>query len=227
MPDIAAETSPPVDLPVPRRRWRRWNVSLITLLLLCIAAPIAWNNGLRDRLIAKNFGVVEEGRLFRSGQISARLIEPTLQSNGIKVIVALSDSGAKPQDVAAEMQAATDLGIDRQMYPLSGDGTGSVDNYVAAITAIDRAMKDGKPVLVHCVAGAQRTGGVIAAYLLLVEKRPPDEVYNQLRRYGHDPRENPHLLEYLNAHMGEIAQKLVDRGVIEKVPDTVPVIHEK
>jgi hypothetical protein len=30
------------------------------------------------------------------------------------------------------------------------------------------------------------------------------------------------LVDYLNEHMGEMAQLLVDRGVIDKVPDPLP-----
>jgi protein-tyrosine phosphatase len=168
---------------------------------------------------------VEDGRLYRSGQISARLIEPTLRNHHIQVIVALAAAGMKPQDAVAEERAVADLGIDRELFALAGDGTGNVEIYAAAVAAIDKATRAGKPVLVHCVAGAQRTGGVIAAYRLLVEHRPAAEAYAEMRRFGHDPHDNPRLLEYLNAHMGEIAGRLVELGVISRMPETVPVLH--
>ncbi len=79
-------------------------------------------------------------------------------------------------------------------------------------------------MLVHCIAGAQRTGGVIACYELLVEHRPPAQVYAELRRFGHDPRDNPHLLDYLNAHMAEIAAGLVADGTIDRAPAPLPVL---
>ena len=61
----------------------------------------------------------------------------------------------------------------------------------------------------------QRTGGVIiATYEMLVENKTAAEAFAQMREYGHDPTANPHLLEYLNSHMAELAQKLVDRHVI-------------
>jgi protein tyrosine/serine phosphatase len=200
-------------------------VILVALLVIAVAAPIAWNNGLRDQFIPRNFGVVEPGRLYRSGQISARLIEPTLERNGIKSIVALADAGMNPGDLLAEQQAAAKLGIERDVFPLSGDGTGRLEEYAQAVAAIDRSIQQGKPVLVHCVAGAQRTGGVIAAYRLLVEKLPADEAFAEMRRFGHDPHDNPHLLEYLNNHMGELARRLVELGVIDQVPDPIPVVR--
>jgi protein-tyrosine phosphatase len=200
-------------------------VILFALLVLGVAAPIAWNNGLRDQFIPRNFGVVEPGRLYRSGQISARLIEPTLRNNGIKSIVALADAGMKPADLAAEQRAAADLGIERKVFPLSGDGTGRVEQYAQALAAIDRSIRQGKPVLVHCVAGAQRSGGVIAAYHVLVEKRSPVEAYAEMHRFGHDPHENPLLLQYLNNHMGELAHRLVELDIIEQVPDPIPIVR--
>jgi len=216
--------------PTPARKRparRRLTAVAAGCVLVLIAAAVAWNNGLRDQLIARNFGVVEPGRLFRSGQISARLIEPTLRDNHIQVIVALSKDGMKPQDLAAEERAAADLGIDRELFPLSGDGTGNVEIYANAIAAIDRAAKADKPALVHCVAGAQRTGGVIAAYHLLVKKRSPADAYAELLRFGHDPHDNPKLLEYLNAHMREIAERLVAMNVIDQVPNPVPLLSAK
>jgi tyrosine-protein phosphatase SIW14 len=202
-------------------------VVIVSLVLLAILAAVAWNNGLRDRLMPKNFGIVEPGVLYRSGQISRWRIEPTLKANNIKLIVALSEhaSNAQQPNVDAEIKTARELGIDRDLFPLGGDGTGQIDQYANAIAAIDHAKKQGKPALVHCIAGAQRTGGVIATYEMLVEHKSPAEAFDQMRQFGHDPTANPHLLEFLNSHMAELAQKLVDRHVIDRVPDPLPVIR--
>ncbi len=205
----------------------KFSLVVLGLILLGIAAAVAWNNGVRDRLMPKNFGIVEPGILYRSGQISRWQIEPTLKANNIKVIVALSKqaSSAQQANVDAEIKTASDLGIERKLFPLGGDGTGQIEQYAGAIAAIDQAKKQGKPVLVHCIAGAQRTGGVIATYEMLVEKKSPAEAFDQMRHYGHDPTANPHLLEFLNSHMAELAQKLVDRHVIDHVPDPLPVLQ--
>ncbi len=203
---------------------RRIAITIASVTLLVIGFFVCWNNGLRDRLFPKNFGIVEPGQLYRSGQISRWQIEPTLRKNNIKVIIALSAHGGKQPDLDAELNAAKELGIDRQVFPLGGDGTGQIQQYALAIAAIDRAKKEGKPVLVHCIAGAQRTGGVIATYQMLVEHRPAADAFVQMREYGHDPTANPHLLEYLNRNMADLARQLVGLHVIDKVPDPIPVI---
>ncbi len=207
------------------KRTLRTAVVLLAGATICIVLAVVWHNGLCDLLIPRNFGEVEPG-LYRSGQISSRLIERTLKDHGIAEIVVLSnDDGNGGQDSQAEAAAAQRLGIERQVFPLSGDGTGRIDIYAAAVAAIDKARKENKPVLVHCVAGAQRTGGVIAAYRLLVEHLPADQAVAEMRRFGHDPTANPHLLEYLNDHMAQLAQNLVDLGVLQRVPDPLPVVR--
>jgi protein-tyrosine phosphatase len=217
------EAGTTLSLMRPRRRFGP-GVIVVALVAIAVAAPIAWNNGLRDQFFPRNFGEVEPGKIYRSGQISARLVESTLAQYHIQSIVALADTGMKPADREAEEEAAANLKIQRAVFPLSGDGTGRLDEYAEAIAAIDRAVHEGKPVLVHCVAGAQRSGGVIAAYEVLVEKRSPQDAVAEMRRFGHDPRDNPHLLEYLNDHMGELAHRLVELGVIDQVPDPSPVV---
>jgi protein tyrosine/serine phosphatase len=210
---------------VTRPRRARWPwVVLFVVILLGIATPVAWNNGVREALFPKNFGVVEPGRLYRSGQISHWQVEKTLRKNDIKVIVALSGSGGHRADLDAEAKAVADLGIDRQVFPLGGDGTGQIEEYAQAIAAVDKAERAGKPVLVHCIAGAQRTGGVIAMYELLVEHRPVDEADRQLKQYGHDPHDNPKLIPYLNSNMQQLADRLVQLKVIPKPPDPLPLL---
>jgi predicted protein tyrosine phosphatase len=214
---------PPIAEPVARRHRRWWALGMVAVLL-AIAVPVAWNNGVREALFPKNFGVVEPGRLYRSGQISHWQIRRVLTENHIARIVAMSAHGGHPADLAAEQQAVADLHIQRDVFPLGGDGTGQVKQYVGAIADVADAVRAGQPVLVHCIAGAQRTGGVIACYQLLVEHRPEADVYAELRRFGHDPHDNPHLIDYLNQHMAEIAAGLVEHGTIDRVPVPLPVL---
>ncbi len=47
----------------------------------------------------------------------------------------------------------------------------------------------------------------------------------EMFRNGHNPAENTLLIPYLNEHMGEMANLLVEKGVIASVPNPIPVIH--
>ena len=212
--------------PIPPRS-RQKLVWLVASTVLVLGTGVwVWKEIIEDRLLPKRWGVVAEGAIYRSGQIHANLIERMLRRHHILAIVDLT--GLKPGDKnqQAEERAAAKLGIDHQRYPLLGDGTGDIHNYARVIAAIVRAKAAGKPVLVHCAAGSQRTGGAIAFYRLLVERRAPSSVYRELRRYGWKPS-NRALLDYVNGHMGDLAQLLVDMGAIQDVPNPAPTLGMK
>ncbi len=196
---------------------------LVTILLLG-ATVWVWEDVVKDHVIPKRFGVVKQGQIYRSGQLSSSLVKRTLIKYKIGVIVSLSGDSAGDVDKEAEKQAAAELGVERLVFPLRGNGTGDINCYAKAIAAICKAEKEHKPVLVHCTAGAQRTGGVIAAYRLFVEGRDVPFVLAEMMRYGWNPKRNVHLLPYLNSHMEELSVLLKQMGVIEDVPALLPKI---
>jgi len=175
-------------------------------------------------LVPKRFGIVEIGKIYRSGRIDPRLMRKTLQRYGIKAVIDLTEP--EPGDSAwrAEQEAVSQLGITYFNFPLRGDGTGNITNYARAIAAVELAKKENKPVLVHCAAGAQRTGGVAAAYRILVDKQPPATAYAELTRYGWKSRKDKILLEYLNAHLSELDSILQDMLVISRERRSIPRI---
>lgn len=168
------------------------------------------------QLVPKRFGVVEQNKIFRSGRIAPHLIRKTLQKHGIKVIIDLTDPEPDNPSCQAEQEAVSRLGITYFNFPLCGAGTGNITNYAKAISAIKQANDENKPVLVHCAAGVQRTGGVIASYRLLVEKQTPATAFSELVRYGWKSRKDKILLEYLNDHMVELNSLLQNMQVIQK-----------
>jgi len=196
----------------------------VVLVILCVAIlSMVWKTHIRDRMIPRKWGVVVPEKIYRSGQLSAQLVEQMLQTHGIKVIVDLTyeDLPNEPEQ-QEELVAAEKLGIEHKRFPLRGWGTGKVTHYVDAVAAIDQAVKEGKPVLVHCTAGAQRTGGVLATYQMLIENRDPALVRQEMMLYGWDPEEDKFMLGYLNDSMELFAEMLVEKGVIDVVPRPVP-----
>jgi protein tyrosine/serine phosphatase len=176
------------------------------LAVLAIGLTIWWFAGLRNRFEPVNFGVVEPGRLYRSGQITEPVIRKTLQKNHIGLIVNLSVEDTP--DERAEAAAAQNLGVERVNLGLSGDGLGNPDVYPKALADIVKANQEGKAVLVHCQSGAQRTGGIIATYRILVEGKSPDEAFAEMREYGHNPKHNPALIPWIREHLPEWKEQL-------------------
>ncbi len=209
-------------------RDKRKRVKLLPAVVLAVCllggAAWLWDGILKDRLIPKRWGVVEGHQIYRSGQLAAALVKKTLASHGIKVIVALTAPDPQDKDQQAEEKAAAELGVELLRFPLSGDGTGDVHQYAGALAALVQAERQSKPILVHCAAGVQRTGGAIAFYRLLVDRKSPAEVVQELRQHGWSLRRNPKLLPYLNDNLGRLATILHEKGLLDEIPSPLPVL---
>lgn len=176
----------------------------------------------KNHVFPKRFGVSVPGELFRSGQLSPYLVERTLRENNIEVVVDLQ--GYDPENAAqqAEIRAAEKLGIAHYRCRLKGNGTGEIAQYAYAVTAINEAVQNHRPVLVHCAAGSQRTGGVIAMYKLLVRGEDPADVYAEMRKFGWQRKPNDAMETYLNDHLPELVDELVKNGTMKKRPEKLP-----
>lgn len=193
-------------------------------ILIVVAGVLTWESGLKYRFTAKRWGVVEPGRIYRSGQISKWMIDETLVKHNIQVIVDLTGLEKADEHQLAEIDAAERHLVDHHRCPLGGDGTGDLRHYAKAIATLDAAVHENRPVLVHCSAGAQRTGGVVAAYRVLVQKESPQKAYSELPQYGWRAEKDGILLTFLNSNMAELAGLLVKNGVLNSVPDPLPVV---
>jgi protein-tyrosine phosphatase len=112
-------------------------------------------------------------------------------------------------------------------YRLEGDGTGDLENYVKALNAIVQATKAGKPVLVHCASGRQRTGGIVLFYRMLVNgNRDNRALVRELKKYGWKTK-NTMVINYVNENMMEIALRLKELGVIGKLPTPIPQVRSR
>lgn len=202
--------------------WTRLRIACVTSLLVVLALALTWAGGGKYYFIAKRFGVVVPGQLFRSGQISKWVQEDQWKAYGIRAVIDLTGNSPEDEDQQHEMTLARKLGFEHRRFPLRGDGTGDIASYANAVEAIVKYEKAGVPVLVHCSAGAQRTGGVVASYRLLIQGWTPEEALREMQDYTFRPKRDTDLLPYLNANMATLAAMLKERGVIAEVPATLP-----
>jgi protein tyrosine phosphatase (PTP) superfamily phosphohydrolase (DUF442 family) len=220
-----APVTPPTtdDRSAPPPRGRRLAIVLSVALLALGGAFAWWRESGRHLFIPKNFAPVDDGRVYRSGLIHRRLIEDTLEENGISTVVDLCGHGPTDPDVAAEREAAARLGIRAVDLPgLGGHGTGDPALYVQAVAEMARATPD-RPVLVHCAGGTERTGAAVAIYRMLFEGWDGVRAYEEYVDFrGRDP-ENDELVDYLRARLPAVAEGLVRAGVLEEVPSPLPV----
>jgi hypothetical protein len=196
-----------------RRGRAGWVIAAAAVVGIMAAVWFVWA---RPNLVPRNFGVVEEGRVYRSAALTPGALRVVRERFGIKTIVDLGAFDKDPLGERVEGRAAAALGMERFVFPLEGDGTGNPNAYVAAL----RIMTDPArlPVLVHCSTGAQRTGGCVMLYRDLAQGRALDETYDEAKRYRHDPGRNPRLLPFLREHEAAIMGAVRGGGSIPGYP---------
>jgi hypothetical protein len=209
-----------------RRGISRFLLVAAAVSLFLSGSAAVWHEYLEDWMVAKRFGVVVPGVLYRSGQISPSMLEPTLSDNGIQAVIDLSGFDENDPSQCYEVEALDRLGIESHRIKLEGDGRGEIELFVQILKTIEDCRHRGRPVLVHCAAGTQRTGGVVAMYRLLVREEPPDAVMQELRRYGWRTGKDSILLDFLNDNMELLARRLREEGVIRRVPEPLPRLSD-
>ncbi len=198
-------------------------------LIAAIAATLLWKYRLKHYFRIKRFDAVLPGSLYRSGQISRYNVRNVLRRYRICTVVDLSGMDTNPPcpDQQAEARAIESLGVDGHRFVMCGNGTGPLNCVADAVTRIHTALAENKRVLVHCAAGAQRTGHVVSAYLLLVRQANPQAVFHYMEKFGWDPAKDTAWPAQLNERMGELSEVLAERGVIETVPTQLPTFPEQ
>jgi len=155
---------------------------LLLLMLLSFGAVTAYVLYL---VVVDNFHVVSPGRVYRSRQMSSRALARVIPECGIKTILNLRGENGSSSWYRAETNTAGQLIVKHFDFALSA-GREVTDPEIENILTIIRTSP--KPVLIHCQAGADRTGLISALYLYGIEGKAADEAGRELSiRYGHFP----------------------------------------
>jgi tyrosine-protein phosphatase SIW14 len=123
-----------------------------------------------------NFGEVD-ARLYRSAQPTPAALD-SLAKRGVRTIINLR----MPDDVdPAEEAFAQAHGIEYHAEPLSNWLTPTQAQVARILDLIERSPA---PVLIHCKAGADRTGTVVACYRMQRQGWTVEAALGEARRYG-------------------------------------------
>lgn len=199
-----------VKSPGAKPRMTAWVLGLAGLCALVVAIYFA---GVLPNTRPKNFGIVDDGKVYRSGALTPAATEKVVATYHVKTIIDLGGFDKDPVGERVAAQTAAALGVERRVFPLEGDGTGNPNAYVEALRVMSDPSK--QPVLVHCSAGAQRTSGAVMLYRDFVQGKPLDQTYDEAREFKHDPKDNPRLMPYLKQWRDKIGEAFKSGGLIQ------------
>ncbi len=133
----------------------------------------------------KRFAAVEDGRLYRSGDVWPGQLARLKETYGIRTILSLNNP--EVLETQQERDAALALGIRWLNVPLTGDGASTRPDR-ERIKAI--LFDENGPMLVHCSAGVNRTGLAVGMYRLHRQGWSLDDVLREMRAF--DFEDEPH-----------------------------------
>jgi hypothetical protein len=194
---------------------RLTRILLLTLAVLGLGT-LGYAKIVRPNIVPKNFGVVDPGKLYRSGWLTPAATRQVVEANHIKTIVDLGGYDIKPAGERIAERTARSLNVERHVFRLSGDGTGNPNAYVEALRIITDPAR--QPVLVHCSAGSERTGVCVLLYREIVQGRPFESDFAETYAHGHDPARNTKLKPYLEQWHTKIADAFKSGTPIDGQP---------
>lgn len=132
-----------------------------------------------------NFAPVIAGEVYRSAQPTPADLRRYAERYGIRSIINLRGENAGNAWYDQEVETARSLGIEH--FDLGMSARSPVSR--AKMEQLIRMMRDApKPLLIHCNAGADRSGLASALYLVAIAGEPPEIAARQLSFYfGHIP----------------------------------------
>jgi tyrosine-protein phosphatase SIW14 len=198
------------------RAKNRWIGAVIALAIASGGGALAYAKVVRPNVVPKNFGVVVEGKLYRSGELTPSATHRVVQERHVRTIIDLGAYDGNEVGERVARQTAEALGVERHVFRLEGDGTGNPNAYVEALRIITDPAK--QPVLVHCSAGSQRTSACVLLYREIVEGKPIAGQMGEAYEHGHDPSRNPRLKPYLEQWHGQIGEAFRAGGLIQGQP---------
>jgi hypothetical protein len=139
-------------------RLARWLVWIAAVLVLAAGSYVVWDQAMY------NFGTVQPGRIYRSGQMPAPALGRTLRDYQIKTVLNLRGPNPTLSWYPPEREATVHAGATQIDIPMSSCVWMSRIQLQTIINALETA---DYPVLIHCAWGSERTGLVSAFAELL------------------------------------------------------------
>lgn len=132
-----------------------------------------------------NFHTVKEGVLYRSAQPTGRDLRMIAEKHHIRSIINLRGASSDEGWYKEEVAVSQELGLERVDIQMSA---ARLPHREDLITLLDSFKKLPRPILIHCKAGADRTGEAVTMFAMDHLKWSKRKAAGQLHPYfGHFP----------------------------------------
>ncbi len=154
-------------------------ITTITLLLLLSAGYFVYMEE------QGNFHVVTDGEAYRSAQLDRDELEYYIKKYNIRSILNLRGENHDKSWYKEELKVSAENNVIHYDISLSATREPNNEDIQKLIEIFKLAPR---PVLIHCQAGADRSGLVAAMWKVIVDKQPKSEARKHLSvLYGHVP----------------------------------------
>lgn len=175
--------------------------SILTIALLTVAGGVTARAAYKEWRW-KNFAVVDEGKIYRSGQLTERQLIRAVERLGLRTVICLHGPSARWESTVCQHQ-----GVNFFSLPMPSDGSGEAEEFAECLAiARDPAHQ---PVLIHCQAGVARTGLAVALYRTIVERWPRERAFSELKLFERKGR----MEDALARHFDRVYREIMDEGV--------------
>jgi protein tyrosine/serine phosphatase len=184
---------------------RGWQTLLgCTVVVALIAGPIAL--AVHQQKQMREFRVVREGVLYRSGQMALPALQRVCHDYGIRTIITLRDRAVSnsPKMDKDEEEFCGKEEITHYRFPLRNweapDGSAPVEDNVRQFRKILGDPKSS-PVLIHCMAGIHRTGAYCAIFRMEFDRWSHADALAEMKACGYANLDNEwDVLGYLERY---------------------------
>jgi protein tyrosine/serine phosphatase len=139
----------------------RYKIGLSLLLLLLL---VGYSQ--RQLIFKDNFGVIVPDEIYRSAQLDEEDLKETIQAHHIRTVINLRGSNPDTDWYTKEKEVCEKSGINHVDIKWSAQKLPPPNEMMALLEAFHTQPS---PFLIHCKAGADRTG--LAAAIYLIDKK--------------------------------------------------------